>query len=64
MQWPLTSQLHGSVSQTEQLVFHYGSNSMPLILIFKTPYAAIEGLIQQHYKRAGFYIESKEFLSF
>jgi hypothetical protein len=30
MQWPLTSQSHGSVSQREQLVFHYGSNSMPL----------------------------------
>jgi hypothetical protein len=29
MQWPLTSQLHGSVSQIEQLVFCYGSNSMP-----------------------------------
>jgi hypothetical protein len=27
MQWPLTSQLHGSVSQREQLVFRYGSNS-------------------------------------
>jgi hypothetical protein len=25
---PLTSQSHGSVSQREQLVFHYGSNSM------------------------------------
>jgi hypothetical protein len=29
MQWPLTSQPHGSVSQREQLVFHYGSNSTP-----------------------------------
>jgi hypothetical protein len=29
MQWPLTSQLHGSVSQREQLVFCYGSNSTP-----------------------------------
>jgi hypothetical protein len=29
MQWPLTSQLHGSFSQREQLVFHSGSNSMP-----------------------------------
>jgi hypothetical protein len=30
-QWPLTSQLHGSVSQREQLVFFcYGSNSMLL----------------------------------
>jgi hypothetical protein len=27
MQWPLTSQSHGSDSQREQLVFHYGSNS-------------------------------------
>jgi hypothetical protein len=27
MQWPLTSQSLGSVSQREQLVFHYGSNS-------------------------------------
>jgi hypothetical protein len=27
MQWPPTSQLHGSVSQREQLVFHYGLNS-------------------------------------
>jgi hypothetical protein len=27
MQWPLTFQSHGSVSQREQLVFHYGSNS-------------------------------------
>jgi hypothetical protein len=30
MQWPLTSQLHGSVSQREQLVIRYGSNSTPL----------------------------------
>jgi hypothetical protein len=30
MQWPLTSQSHGSVSQREQLVFRYGSNSMRL----------------------------------
>jgi homoserine kinase len=30
MQWPLTSQLHGSVSQREQLFFFcYGSNSAP-----------------------------------
>jgi hypothetical protein len=29
MQWPLTSQLHGSFSQNEQLVFCYGSNSTP-----------------------------------
>jgi hypothetical protein len=29
MQWPLTSQLHGSVSQREQLVFCCGSNSTP-----------------------------------
>jgi hypothetical protein len=29
MQWPLTSQLHGSVSQSEQWVFRYGSNSTP-----------------------------------
>jgi hypothetical protein len=29
MQWPLTSRLHGSVSQREQLVFRYGTNSMP-----------------------------------
>jgi hypothetical protein len=28
MQWPLTSQSDGSVSQREQLFFHYGSNSM------------------------------------
>jgi hypothetical protein len=27
MQRPVTSQLHGSVSQREHLVFHYGSNS-------------------------------------
>jgi hypothetical protein len=27
MQWPLTSQSHGSFSQREQLVFRYGSNS-------------------------------------
>jgi hypothetical protein len=27
MQWPLTSQLHGSVSEREQLFFCYGSNS-------------------------------------
>jgi hypothetical protein len=31
MQWPLTSQLRGSVSQREQLVFHYGSNSTPCL---------------------------------
>jgi hypothetical protein len=30
MQWPLTSQSHGSVSQREQSVFHYGLNSTPL----------------------------------
>jgi hypothetical protein len=29
MQWPLTSQSHGSVSQREHLVFHYRSNSTP-----------------------------------
>jgi hypothetical protein len=29
MRWPLTSQSHGSVSQREQLVFSYGSNSTP-----------------------------------
>jgi hypothetical protein len=29
MQWPLTSQSHGSVSQREQLFFCYGSNSTP-----------------------------------
>jgi hypothetical protein len=34
MQWPLTSQWHGSFSQIEQLVFHYGSNSMPNPYIF------------------------------
>jgi hypothetical protein len=27
MQWPLTSQSHGIVSQREQLFFCYGSNS-------------------------------------
>jgi hypothetical protein len=27
MQWSQTSQSHGSFSQREQLVFHYGSNS-------------------------------------
>jgi hypothetical protein len=32
MQWPLTSQLHGSVSQREQLFFRYGSNSTPTYL--------------------------------
>jgi hypothetical protein len=31
MQWPLTSQLHGSVSPRQQLFFfRYGSNSRPL----------------------------------
>jgi hypothetical protein len=30
MQWPLTSQSHGSVSQREQLVFCSGSNSTPV----------------------------------
>jgi hypothetical protein len=35
MQWPLTSQLHGSVSQREQLFFFcYGSNSMPLTYMY------------------------------
>jgi hypothetical protein len=29
MQWTLTSQWHGSVSQREQLVFCYGSNLCP-----------------------------------
>jgi hypothetical protein len=41
MQWPLTSQLHGSVSQREQLFFCYGANSMPMfynIKIFRTPH--------------------------
>jgi hypothetical protein len=33
MQWPLTSQLHGSVSQREQLVFHYGSISTPFLIV-------------------------------
>jgi hypothetical protein len=28
-QWPLTSQLHSSFSQRVQLVFRYGSNSIP-----------------------------------
>jgi hypothetical protein len=32
MQWPLTSQLHGTVSQREHLAFCYGSNSTPLAL--------------------------------
>jgi uncharacterized membrane protein len=30
MQWPLTSQSHGSFSLREQLFFCYGSNSTPL----------------------------------
>jgi hypothetical protein len=30
MQWPLTSQLHGSFSQREHLVICNGSNSTPL----------------------------------
>jgi hypothetical protein len=34
MQWPLTSQSHGSVSQREQLFFCYGSNSTPLKSLF------------------------------
>jgi hypothetical protein len=34
MQWPLTSQSHGDVSQREQLVFRYGSNSTPKVLYF------------------------------
>jgi hypothetical protein len=33
MQWPLTFQSHGSFSQREQLVFCYGSNSMPNLRI-------------------------------
>jgi hypothetical protein len=37
MQWSLTSQSHGSVSQREQLVFHYGSNSTPVIASFRFP---------------------------
>jgi hypothetical protein len=32
MQYPLTSQWHGSVSQRGQLVLHYGSNSTPWLL--------------------------------
>jgi hypothetical protein len=41
MQWPMTSQSHGSLSQREQLVFHYRSNSTPNfenqnIALFKT----------------------------
>jgi hypothetical protein len=36
MQWPLTSQSHGSFSQRKQLVFHYGSNSTPYWTIFLT----------------------------
>jgi hypothetical protein len=31
MQWPLTSQSHGSVSQRDQLVFGYGSKFMPQV---------------------------------
>jgi hypothetical protein len=41
MQWPLTSQSHGSVSQREQLVFSYGSNSTPkfsLYVFFAQPF--------------------------
>jgi hypothetical protein len=34
MQWPLTSQLHGSVSQREHLVFRYGSNSSVPVCTF------------------------------
>jgi hypothetical protein len=34
IQWPLTSELHGSVSQREQLVFRYGSNSTPNVNYF------------------------------
>jgi hypothetical protein len=33
-QWPLTSQSHGSVSQREQLVFCYESNSTPSLNLF------------------------------
>jgi hypothetical protein len=32
MQWPLTSQTHGSVSQREHLVFCYRLNSMPICI--------------------------------
>jgi hypothetical protein len=35
VQWPLTSQLHGSFSQREQLVSHSGSNSAPSRSSFK-----------------------------
>jgi hypothetical protein len=47
MQWPLTSQLHGSVSQREQLVFIYGSNSMPgdpdFLLQFLSGFLCLKG---------------------
>jgi hypothetical protein len=33
MQWPMTSQLNGSVSQREQLFFRCGSNSMSKTLV-------------------------------
>jgi hypothetical protein len=36
MQWPLTSQLHGSVSQGEQLVFCYGKTKHPYPLCVQT----------------------------
>jgi hypothetical protein len=39
MQWPLTSQSRGSVSQREQLFFCYGSNSTANILFKNRPQA-------------------------
>jgi hypothetical protein len=44
MQWPLTSQLHGSVSQREQLCFCYGSNSMPETALFEWCASAINAI--------------------
>jgi hypothetical protein len=39
MQWPLTSQSHGSISQGEQLLFCYGSNSKPIEIEFLDVFA-------------------------
>jgi hypothetical protein len=50
MQWPLTSQLHGSVSRREQLVFHCKSNSMPfIILLFHFIKSPNQGCRMVHY---------------
>jgi hypothetical protein len=52
IQWPPTSQSNGSVSQREQLVCHYRSNSLPhflTLLQIDQYYIYLKGLQEQCY---------------